>query len=149
MKKLLVVLLAMSVSAMAQVADYSVKKSTGVVKHSEYQSFFETGYSNFRGVLSETLSDFNCTSKVGFQSLREDSLFRKGEFIGSVEISCFNKNMKEVNVFFQVFPRDEENVSVIEVVLNNGKKERIVNCWDMQGKDFECEAQNKIEFNFN
>jgi hypothetical protein len=153
---LIAFMLTLSIGASAQngarVPDIKVKKTTGVVKHTPYTSFYQTGYRNLNTVLSEVLTDYGCQTKANIKVIKEPGLFSKGEFIGSFEASCYNPTIKDINVYFEVYPYDEESAAVVEVVFKNGSKKVKADCWNFQGKDLKCSAKDVLAdrgFNFN
>lgn len=98
------------------------------------------------------LTDYGCQSKAKIKVIKGPGLFSKGEFFGSFESSCYNPTIKDINVYFEVYPYDEESAAVVEVVLKNGKSEVHTDCWNFQGKSFKCSAKEVLGekgYNFN
>lgn len=68
------------------------------------------------------LTDYGCQSKAKIKVIKGPGLFSKGEFFGSFESSCYNPTIKDINVYFEVYPYDEESAAVVEVVLKIEKR---------------------------
>lgn len=152
---IMTVAMALSISAYSQtgarVPDVKIKKTTGIVRHSAYSHFYVSGYKNLNIVLTDTLSKYGCQSKANIDIIEEPGIFSKGQFVGSIEINCYNPTIADINVYFEVYPHDEETASVVQVTLKNGKKENFADCWNFQGRDLKCKAQEMINvygFNF-
>jgi hypothetical protein len=135
----------------ARVADLQVKKNTGIVEHTAFSKFYQFEYRNLNVVLENVLKKYGCYSKAKIEVIKEPGLFSKGKFIGSFYADCFNKKIKDINLFFEVYPYDEESAAVVEVIFKDGKREIQADCWNFRGNQIYCSPEDMIGasgFNF-
>lgn len=146
MKALILLVVICLQSAFAQTTpDVVVKKSTGVVKHSAYQSIYKHNYDYLGQVLSAYLGKHGCIFNLEFKGLKQEGVFSKGEFIGSFTASCYNKNIKDINLFFEVYPYDEETNAIIEIVDMKGASIKDTACWKHSGSQLNCDYLYDLE----
>lgn len=151
MKLIIFLFLFTSFGVIASSQSTEGKKKTTIIEHEAYQSIYKREYRVFNDILNQIFFDTDCKTNLYIESLKKEGLFRKGKFIGHFDYKCFGSSIKDINIFFDVYPYDEESISLIEITNKDGSKTSRSVCWG-HGDDFiSCDRffrNEEIKFNF-
>lgn len=151
MKMILIALSTFCLISQTQAYTTLITKKTDIIEHRAYQSIFKNEYKVFNDILSQIFFETDCKTQLSLKSLQEETLFKKGKFIGVFKFKCMGNKIKDINLFFDVYPYDGESISKIEIIKYNNKKEVKEVCWKHYEDFISCEGliDRNTKFNFH
>lgn len=139
-------------STVFQVSAYSKieTRKTSIVEHRAFQSIFKREYKIFDNLLSQIFFDTDCKVKLTLDSIQKEGLFKKGKFVGIFKFNCMGGEIKNINLFFDVYPYNEISISKIEIIKFNSEREIKSICWSHFGDFISCNGlvDENTKYNF-
>lgn len=116
------------------------KLQTDPIIHKTYTQIHTMNYRQLEKNLKDLFTD-HCQISLSAQVITEikpslSSLFKKGQYVGAFEAKCVDTTIQNIELYFEVFPHDEESNSRLIVTYFNGKKDIFYSCW----KDYSPEV---------